>query len=65
MKYDEKYKTIPIMELGDNTYLRCAEPHPCCVCGDMTYFCEINYEGYFCSEECERIFANEMEDNGK
>lgn len=25
---------------------------PCGVCGDLTPFIEINYEGYFCSEEC-------------
>ena len=60
MKYDEKYKDVPIMELGDNTYLRCKEAHPCCVCGEPTHCCEINYEGYFCSEECENAFSNEI-----
>lgn len=57
MLYDEKYRNIPIMSLGDDCYLHCAEAQPCCVCGRLTHFCEINYEGYFCSDECEAQFA--------
>lgn len=60
MKFDERYKDVPVMEFGDDTYLRCPEAHPCCVCGELTHFCEINYEGYFCSEECEASFAADL-----
>lgn len=60
MKFGEKYKDVTVMELGDDTYLRCPESHPCCVCGEPTHFCEINYEGYFCSEECETAFSEKL-----
>ena len=56
MKFTEKYKDVPVMELGDNTYLRSPTEHQCCVCGSPTPFIEINYEAPFCSEECERTF---------
>jgi hypothetical protein len=28
------------------------EVGPCCICGFLTHFVEINYQGYFCSSEC-------------
>lgn len=53
MKLIDVYKNIPVGELGDDTYLRVAEPHRCCCCGELTEFVEINYQAYFCSTECE------------
>lgn len=61
MRFDIKYKDVPVMELGDNTYLRCREALPCCVCGEPTHFCEIYYEARFCSEECERKFTDSID----
>lgn len=60
MNFDVKYREVPIMELGDDTYLRCEDAKPCCVCGKPTHFCEINYEAYFCSDECERAFTDSI-----
>lgn len=61
MKFDKKYKNIPVMELGDDTYLRTKRKYACCVCGQPTHFVEINYEAPFCSEECERAFTDSID----
>ncbi len=33
---------------------------PCSVCGHPTCYAEINYEGYFCSEECLEKFEEQL-----
>lgn len=52
MKYKDKYPSmIPISEERDNI-IRSRSEQPCCVCGRLTEYVEINYEAFFCSEEC-------------
>lgn len=65
MKFSEKYKDVPVMGLGDNTYLRVEEKRPCIVCGSPTQFVEINYDARLCSEECEHAFEPHRDDAAK
>jgi len=37
---------------------------PCTICGNLTHFIEINYEGWFCSSECMDIFEKNMRKDG-
>lgn len=57
MKYDILYPAMrPIVD-EKHGVIRGTEKCPCGVCGEPTEYIEINYEGYFCSEEC----LNEMD----
>ena len=58
MLFSSKYPNMkPIIEERNNI-IRAKEKGYCCVCGRPTEYVEINYEGYFCSDEC-----LEMEEN--
>lgn len=46
-----KFDYIPKDKLPSNILL-CRGLYKCSVCGEITSYVEINYEGYFCSEEC-------------
>lgn len=46
-----KFDYIPKNKLP-STILLCRGLCKCSVCGEMTSYAEINYEGFFCSEEC-------------
>ncbi len=54
MLLSEKYPDMkPIKEEKDGI-MRGHESCPCCICGRMTEYIELNYEAYFCSDECIR-----------
>lgn len=38
---------------------------PCHVCGAPTHYIEINYDGWFCSSECLRIFEEPLKQEVK
>lgn len=57
MKYADKFPDMkPIVDERHNI-IRSRTAEPCSVCGELTDYVEINYEGYFCSEECENEFT--------
>ena len=52
MKYKDKYPYMQPISEEHNNIIRCREQRRCCVCGHLTEYVEINYEAFFCSEEC-------------
>jgi hypothetical protein len=62
MKYIDIYQYLRPFELKDeiNGIICVANFQPCSVCGHPTCYAEINYEGYFCSEECLQKFEDEL-----
>lgn len=60
MKFKIKYPTmVPLVdEIGG--IIRGVESGPCCVCGELTDFVEINAEVYLCSEECEDAMYKDL-----
>lgn len=55
VNFHDKYYWLRKGDVAGNI-LRSHEEGKCTVCGEPTYFIELNAEGYFCSEECERAF---------
>lgn len=52
MKFIEKFPWItPIFEERENM-IRVNRASPCYICGCQCDYVEVNYEAYFCSEEC-------------
>lgn len=52
MKYIEKFPWItPIFEERENM-IRVNRALPCCICGCLCDYVEVDYEAHFCSEEC-------------
>lgn len=52
MKYIDKFPDMkPIFEERENI-IRSNHAFPCCICGSICDYVEINYEAHFCSEEC-------------
>lgn len=62
MLFEKKYQNMKPIEEEHGNIMRGKEAQPCCVCGRMTPYIEINYEGYFCSEECVKKMDNELYD---
>lgn len=62
MKYIDIYQYLRPSELKDeiNGIVCVSKFKPCSVCGHPTCYAEINYEGYFCSEECLQKFDDEI-----
>lgn len=52
MLFAQKYRYMVPVEEERDCIIRLLSPGRCCVCGRPTEFVEINYEDYFCSEEC-------------
>lgn len=52
MKYKDLYPKMKMIEEEHKSIIRSAIAQPCCICGEPTEYCEINYEAFFCSEEC-------------
>lgn len=65
MKYIEKFPNmVPIFEERENV-IRTNRAFPCCVCGCLCDYVEINYEAYFCSEECVQKEGQRVEEVSK
>jgi len=63
MKFNDKYRDTKPGEFSyDGYYLR-GDGGRCEECGCPCDFIEINYEAYFCSEECERAFESRIPDD--
>ncbi len=65
MKFSEKYPDAKPRVGGGEEYEDCmilgrGEPQPCHKCGDLTQWIEINFAGFFCSEECLAIMDAEF-----
>lgn len=60
MLYEKKYPRMKRLEERDGI-MRGTSKEACCVCGRLTEFVEINYEAYFCSEECLAVFENRID----
>lgn len=58
MNFYDKYYWLRKGDVAGNI-LRSYDEGKCTVCGKPTFFIELNSEGYFCSEECERVFDKE------
>lgn len=59
MQFEEKYKDLAPGELSDNgCYITSDHSDKCSYCGRMCSFIEINYEAFFCSDECEQAFCD-------
>lgn len=52
MKYSDKFPNMKYIDDVCDGMLRGQRQQPCVICGELTEFVEINYEAYFCSEEC-------------
>ena len=52
MKFIDKFSSMKKIDEVQGSIMRSTESKPCSICGEMTEYIEINYEGYFCSEEC-------------
>ena len=52
MLYSEKFKDMRPLKDEVGGICRGHEQGRCCICGAETRYFEINYEAYFCSEEC-------------
>ena len=67
MKYIDIYQNLRPFHPEDeiNGIICVSKFQPCCVCGHPTCYVEINYEGYFCSEECLQQFEDNMRQNEK
>ena len=68
MCFEEKFKDIESGEITtDGCHLRSDRYGQCYMCKKPCEFIEINYEAYFCSEECEHEFESQIqfeEDDG-
>ena len=62
MKYIDIYQNLRPFHLEDeiNGIICASYFRPCSVCGHPTCYVEINYEGYFCSEECLQRFEDNI-----
>lgn len=60
MRYEKRYPRMKYMEEQDGI-MRAPGKEPCCVCGRLTEFAEINYGAPFCSEECLANFENRID----
>ena len=56
MKYIDKFPDMRPIKDENEGMMRGNSSKPCCICGEMTEYIDINAEGYFCSEECRREF---------
>lgn len=52
MKYNQKYAWMRPALDEDHNIIRGTKAIPCCICGELTEFAEINYEAPICSDEC-------------
>lgn len=52
MLFSEKYPDMVRIDEVKDGIMRSNETCPCSICGHPTEYIEINYEGYFCSDEC-------------
>lgn len=59
MNFSDQYWFLRAGDVAGN-YLKGEEIGKCSVCGKLTQFIEINYEGYFCSSECLYEFEKKM-----
>ena len=59
MKYIDKFPNMHPIEDEIEGIIRGHHSKPCCMCGKMTEYIDINAEGYICSEECRREFYKE------
>lgn len=48
--------------LNTGNYILSNNTRPCCVCGRLTNYVEINYESFVCSQECEAVLDKEYQD---
>lgn len=48
----EVYYILTIHKIYINEYIKSNTEQPCCVCGKKTNLIEINYQDYFCGDEC-------------
>lgn len=60
MKYIDIYSNMRPQDPEKHGIMCSYKFAPCSVCGHPTCYVEINYEGYFCSEECLEQFENEL-----
>lgn len=62
MKYIDIYQNLRPFHPEDeiNGIICVSKFKPCSICGHPTCYVEINYEGYFCSEECLQKFEDEL-----
>ena len=61
MLFSDKYPNAnPNEEYEYGNYIYTKRADNCHMCGRLTHFVEINAGGYFCSEECDEAFYNEM-----
>jgi hypothetical protein len=61
MKYDDKfpYALTNDKELYDGCMIKAVIPSFCFVCGNLTQWVDIDYQGFICSEECQRRAAED------
>ena len=52
MKYHDRYPNMKPLEDECDNIMRGVIAGPCTWCGKPTHYIEINYEAWFCSEEC-------------
>ena len=60
MLFSEKYPNANSSVIYKCNYIYTSKPGKCCMCGRLTHFIEINAEDFFCSEECDEKFYNEI-----
>lgn len=60
MKFADKYLDMNTVDDEEEGMIRAKTPEPCCQCGTQTMFVDINYEAFFCSEECRHEFERPL-----
>lgn len=60
MLYEKLYPHMKRINEERDGIMRGTCKEPCCMCGRLTEYIEINYQDYFCSEECLAEFDNRL-----
>lgn len=61
MKFANKYGNVAFGEFSPDGYYLKGQNGKCTVCGCPCEFIEINYEAWFCSEECINEFESQIQ----
>jgi len=62
MEYKAKYPNAQVNEEVEHGIVKGVEETPCIHCGEPSQFVDLDFEGNFCSEECNRAKWQEYEE---
>ncbi len=62
-KFIDIYPNMTPIVDENNGIIKGNKNKPCYICKELTEYVEINYETYFCSEECVKVMDKFCEEN--